>query len=117
MSRSSASTSDGWRLLLDKPSSGAWNMAVDEVLLDGVAAGTAPPTLRFYEWTPACLSLGYLQPFDVVDRDGCLALGVEVVRRPTGGRALLHDRVLTYSVALRASVLGHDGGVLPSDCH
>ena len=105
---------DSWRLLLDKPASGAWNMAVDEVLLDGVAAGTAPPTLRFYEWTPACLSLGYFQPFDVVDLDGCRALGVEVVRRPTGGRAILHDRELTYSVALPASVLGHDGGVLPS---
>ncbi len=114
MSRSSASTSDGWRLLLDKPASGAWNMAVDEVLLDGVAAGTAPPTLRFYAWTPPCLSLGYFQPFDVVDVDGCRALGVEVVRRPTGGRAILHDRELTYSVALPASVLGHDGGVLPS---
>src|SRR6266576_6739959 len=114
MSRSSASTSDGWRLLLDKPASGAWNMAVDEVLLDGVAAGTTPPTLRFYAWTPPCLSLGYFQPFDVVDVDGCRALGVEVVRRPTGGRAILHDRELTYSVALPASVLGHDGGVLPS---
>ena len=105
---------DSWRLLLDKPASGAWNMAVDEVLLDGVAAGTAPPTLRFYEWTPACLSLGYFQPFDVVDIDGCRALGVEVVRRPTGGRAILHDRELTYSIALPASVLGQDGGVLPS---
>src|SRR5205809_901778 len=114
MSRSSASTSDGWRLLLDKPASGAWNMAVDEVLLDGVAAGTAPPTLRFYAWTPPCLSLGYFQPFDVVDIDGCRALGVEVVRRPTGGRAILHDRELTYSVALPAPVLGQDGGVLPS---
>src|SRR5438067_5454966 len=114
MSRSFASTSDGWRLLRDRPSSGAWNMAVDEVLLDGVAAGTAPPTLRFYEWTPPCLSLGYFQPFDVVDVDGCRALGVDVVRRPTGGRAILHDRELTYSVALPASVLGKDGAVLPS---
>src|SRR6266702_4428117 len=114
MSRSSVSMSDGWRLLLDKPASGAWNMAVDEVLLDGVATGTAPPTLRFYEWTPPCLSLGYFQPFDVVDIDGCRALGVEVVRLPTGGRAILHDRELTYSIALPASVLGQDGGVLPS---
>src|SRR5256714_10268173 len=114
MSRSSASMSDGWRLLLDKPASGAWNMAVDEVLLDGVASGEAPPTLRFYEWVPPCLSLGYFQPFGVVDVDGCRALGVEVVRRPTGGRAILHDRELTYSVALPASVLGHEGGVLPS---
>src|SRR5256886_2252479 len=114
MSRSSASTSDGWRLLVDAPAVGAWNMAVDEVLLDGVAAGTTPPTIRFYGWTPPCLSLGYFQPFDVVDVDGCRALGVDVVRRPTGGRAILHDRELTYSVALPASVLGHDGGALPS---
>src|ERR1700730_5264647 len=115
MSASSASTSDAaWRLLLDPPAAGGWNMAVDEVLLDGVAEGSAPPTLRFYEWTPPCLSLGYFQPIDVVDVDGCRALGVEVGRRPAGGRAILHDRELTYSVALPASVLGHDGGVLPS---
>ena len=105
---------DTWRLLLDKAASGAWNMAVDEVLLDAVAAGTAPPTLRFYEWALPCLSLGYFQSFDVVDVDGCRALGVDVVRRPTGGRAILHDRELTYSVALPAAVLGQDGGVLPS---
>src|SRR6266851_10371187 len=115
MSPSSASTSDSaWRLLTDPPATGAWNMAVDEALLDGVAAGIAPPTLRFYQWAPPCLSLGYFQPFDVVDVAGCLRLGVDVVRRPTGGRAILHDRELTYSVALPASVLGHDGGVLPS---
>ena len=114
MSPSSASMSDTWHLLVDAPAGGAWNMAVDEVLLEGVATGTTPPTLRFYQWTPACLSLGYFQPFDVVDVDGCRALGVEVVRRPTGGRAILHDRELTYSVALPAAVLGHDGGVLPS---
>ena len=106
--------SDAWRLLVDAPADGAWNMAVDEILLDSVAAGAAPPTLRFYEWMPACLSLGYFQPFDVVDMDGCRRLGVDVVRRPTGGRAILHDRELTYSVALPASLLGHDGGVLPS---
>ena len=105
---------DDWRLLVDAPLVGAWNMAVDEVLLDGVAAGTTPPTIRFYGWNPPCLSLGYFQPFDVVDVDGCRALGVDVVRRPTGGRAILHDRELTYSVALPASVLGQDGGVLPS---
>src|SRR3984893_13338742 len=115
MSASSASTSDAaWRLLLDPPAAGGWNMAVDEVLLDGVAEGSAPPTLRFYEWAPPCLSLGYFQPFEVVDVDGCRSLGVDVVRRPTGGRAILHDRELTYSVALPASELGHDGGVLPS---
>jgi lipoyl(octanoyl) transferase len=105
---------DPWRLLLDPPAPGAWNMAVDEVLLDGVIAGTAPPTLRFYGWAPPCLSLGYFQPFDAVNLDGCRAMGVDVVRRPTGGRAILHDRELTYAVALPASILGHDFGVLPS---
>ena len=89
-------------------------MGVDEVLLDGVVTGAVPPTLRFYQWTPACLSLGYFQPFDVVDPHGCEELGVEIVRRPTGGRAILHDRELTYSVALPGSVFGQDGGVLPS---
>src|SRR2546430_8778970 len=114
MSLSSASTSDaGWRLLLDPPAEGAWNMAVDEVLLEGVAAGSSPPTLRFYTWTPACLSLGYFQPFSVVNVEGCRGLGIDIVRRPTGGRAILHDRELTYSVALPASVLGHDAGILP----
>jgi lipoate-protein ligase A len=115
MSASSASTSDtAWRLLVDPPATGAWNMAVDEVLLDGAAAGTAPPTLRFYEWAPPCLSLGYFQPFEVLDVAGCRSLGVDVVRRPTGGRAILHDRELTYSVALPLSLLGSDGAVLPS---
>jgi lipoyl(octanoyl) transferase len=115
MSASSASTSDaGWRLLLDPPGPGAWNMAVDEVLLDGVAAGSAPPTIRFYQWAPPCLSLGYFQAFEVVDAAGCRNLGVDVVRRPTGGRAILHDRELTYSVALPLRLLGNGGGVLPS---
>src|SRR5438094_5703375 len=109
----SASMSD-WRVVFDPAANGAWNMAVDEVLLDGVAAGSAPPTLRFYAWSPACLSLGYFQPFSVVNLEGCRGLGVDVVRRPTGGRAILHDRELTYSVALPASVLGRDAGILPS---
>jgi lipoyl(octanoyl) transferase len=106
--------SESWRLLVDPPSSGAWNMAVDEVLLDGVVAGTTPPTLRFYQWQPACLSLGYFQSFGVVNLDGCRALGVDIVRRPTGGRAIFHDRELTYSVVLPVAILEHDGGVLPS---
>jgi len=115
MSASFDSMSDGdWRLLIDPPASGAWNMAVDEALLEGVAAGRSPSTLRFYGWEPACLSLGYFQSFDIVDVDGCRARAVEIVRRPTGGRAILHDRELTYSVTLPASVLGHDAGIVPS---
>lgn len=103
-----------WRLLVDPAARGAWNMAVDEVLLDGVSTGQAPPTLRFYGWKPACLSLGYFQSFAVVDADACRELEIDVVRRPTGGRAILHDRELTYSIALPGSELGHDRGILPS---
>lgn len=103
-----------WRLLSDGQSPGAWNMAVDEALLEGVAAGSSPATLRFYGWGPACLSLGYFQPFSVVDSAACRAMGIDIVRRPTGGRAILHDRELTYSVTLPAAVLGHDSGILPS---
>src|SRR5438105_12432364 len=59
-------------------------------------------------------SLGYFQPFTVVNVEGCHGFGIEVVRRPTGGRAILHDRELTYSVALPASVLGYEAGILSS---
>jgi lipoyl(octanoyl) transferase len=103
-----------WRLLDDGAAAGAWNMAVDEALLETVAAGSSPPTLRFYGWSPPCVSLGYFQRFEVIDLDACAAQGVDVVRRPTGGRAILHDAELTYSVALPATVLGEDAGVLAS---
>jgi lipoyl(octanoyl) transferase len=103
-----------WRLIQDGAMAGAWNMAVDEVLLQGVADGLTPPTLRFYQWSPPCLSLGYFQSFEVVDVDACRALGVDITRRPTGGRAILHDRELTYSLTLPAAVLGVEAGILPS---
>src|SRR5579864_5452205 len=106
--------SEPWRLRLDPPAPGAHNMAVDEELLAGVAAGTAPPTLRFYRWMPACLSLGYFQPEELVDVEACRRFGVDVVRRPTGGRAILHDRELTYSMSLPLSVLGEEHGVIES---
>jgi lipoate-protein ligase A len=103
-----------WRLILDEAAPGAWNMAVDEALLDYVAAATAPPTLRFYGWRPPCLSLGYFQRFEDVDTGACRAMGIDVVRRPTGGRAVLHEAELTYSIMLPVSVLGQDAGILPS---
>jgi lipoate-protein ligase A len=57
------------------------------------------PTLRFYQWQPACVSLGRHQPLADIDLARCAALGYDVVRRPTGGRAILHTDELTYSVA------------------
>jgi lipoate-protein ligase A len=76
-------------------------MAADAALLDAVAGGSAP-VLRLYCFDPPALSLGRFQPDTDVDRAACDRLGVEVVRRPTGGRALLHGAELSYAVALRA---------------
>jgi len=79
-------------------------MAVDEVLLAGAANG-APPVLRFYEWRGPWLSLGYAQPFDATSAAACRDAGVQVVRRVTGGRAVLHGADLTYGVATAAAAL------------
>lgn len=73
-------------------------MATDEALLEAIGEGTAPPTLRLYAWQPACLSLGYGQRYRDVDEAGLRANGWDVVRRPTGGRAILHADELTYAV-------------------
>jgi lipoyl(octanoyl) transferase len=87
-----------WRLLITPPARGAWNMAVDESVLLHIGRGESLPTLRLYAWTPACLSLGYAQPFADVDVNRLNERGWEVVRRATGGRAILHTDELTYSV-------------------
>ncbi|MCU0489716.1 MAG: lipoate--protein ligase family protein [Anaerolineales bacterium] len=87
-----------WRLIVSPPDHGAWNMALDEAILESTAAGNSLPTLRLYAWQPACLSLGYAQPLSDVDIDALEQHGWELVRRPTGGRAILHIDELTYSV-------------------
>lgn len=91
-----------WRLLLTDPTDGPMNMAVDQAIMEAVAAGRVPPTLRFFAWEPPCLSLGYTQPVSEVDRARLAARGWDLVRRMTGGRAILHTDELTYSVALTA---------------
>lgn len=88
-----------WRLIHSPPAPGAWNMAVDEAILEASGSGQVPPTLRLYAWAPPCLSLGYAQPFSDVLPEALAQRGWEVVRRPTGGRAILHTDELTYSVA------------------
>lgn len=86
-----------WRLLLCEAQNGAWNMAVDEALLFATASHQSLPTLRLYGWQPACLSLGYAQPFAEVDEPAIRHNGWSIVRRPTGGRAILHTQEITYS--------------------
>jgi lipoate-protein ligase A len=87
-----------WELLVDPPATGAENMARDRELLDQLVGGERPATLRFYAWNPACISLGLGQREEILDMDAVRAAGLDVVRRPTGGQALLHDREVTYSV-------------------
>lgn len=87
-----------WRLLITEPSSGAWNMALDEAVLRHTADKKSPPTLRLFNWQPATLSLGFAQPISDVDFAALKSTGWGLVRRPTGGRAILHVDEITYSV-------------------
>jgi lipoate-protein ligase A len=98
-----------WRLINSGFQTGAMNMALDEALLHAVANGDSLPVLRFYRWLPATVTLGYAQSVVTdLDREACLQAGLDVVRRSTGGRAVLHDHEVTYSVIapLNTSVFG-----------
>ena len=88
-----------WRLIRSGPARGARNMAIDEALLIDV---TDRPVLRFYGWNPHCLSLGYGQHSRDVDQDRLQATGHSLVRRPSGGGAILHAEELTWSLVLPA---------------
>ena len=79
---------------------GAWNMAVDSAIAEAVSAGRQPPTLRLYGWKPFCLSLGYGQRSREADLQELESRGWDLVRRPTGGKAILHGDELTYSLCL-----------------
>jgi len=88
-----------WLLIDDKPASGARNMAVDEYLLKRAENEGGAPVLRLYSFRPAAITLGYHQDAArAIDLEATVADGIGVVRRITGGRALLHDGELTYSV-------------------
>jgi lipoyl(octanoyl) transferase len=103
-----------WRLIITPAHHGAFNMALDEAILEATVRREAPPTLRLYSWEPACLSLGHAQPIADVDLEALHANGWEQVRRPTGGRAILHVDELTYSVTGRQDEPRLDGNVLDS---
>ncbi|MBI2864544.1 MAG: lipoate--protein ligase family protein [Chloroflexi bacterium] len=106
---------DTWRLLDTGRATGALNMAIDEAVATLHGRGDSPPTIRFYGWNPACLSLGYFQPVErEVEADACRAAGIDLVRRPTGGRAVLHDDELTYSLVALEGEPRVGGGVTES---
>lgn len=87
-----------WRFIQDGPQDGAWNMAADRAVLASRAAGESPPTLRVYGWRVPTVTLGRFQSVNDVDLMYCVMRGFDVVRRPTGGRGVLHDDEVTYSV-------------------
>ncbi|MCP8617366.1 lipoate--protein ligase family protein [Salirhabdus salicampi] len=88
-----------WYFLDTEYNSPEFNMALDEALLRWHSEGDIPPVLRFYCWSPAALSVGYFQKIDgKIDVNAVKEHGFQLVRRLTGGRAVLHDDELTYSV-------------------
>ena len=89
-------------------------MAVDEAILQAIGRGSVLPTLRLYSWNPTCLSLGYAQPFKDVDTQQLKIHNWDIVRRLTGGRAILHTDELTYAVAGPQDDPRLAGGVLES---
>jgi lipoate-protein ligase A len=89
-----------WRVIDTGANDGFHNMAVDEAIMAGVRQGVAPATIRFYRWSPPAVTIGYFQHIQrEIDLAKCTQMGVDVVRRLTGGRAVLHHREVTYSIA------------------
>jgi lipoyltransferase/lipoate-protein ligase len=98
-----------WRLLSLETNDAFMNMAIDEAILNARIAGRVPSTLRFYRWQPSAVSVGKNQkPEDEVYLDACRRLGVDVVRRISGGGTVYHDfeGEVTYSVTAKVSDLG-----------
>ena len=102
-----------WRLLDSGPNIGAYNMAVDEELLARAQAGETTSVLRLYTWLPPAVSIGRFQKIGTaVDADACRQQGIDIVRRITGGRAVLHNKELTYSIIARI-----DNPLFPRNVH
>lgn len=89
-----------WQFLNTGSRRGKFNMEYDEFLATKMLEGKDISTLRVYGWNPPAISLGYNQKIEEIDLEKCLAEGIDVVRRPTGGRAILHWNELTYSVVM-----------------
>lgn len=93
-----------WRCIDTTDNNAAFNMALDEALLETVSKGESLPILRFYGWNPPAISLGYFQKIEnSIDSEFCKANGIDIVRRITGGRTVLHNHELTYSIIIPES--------------
>jgi len=102
-----------WRYIHSGAMSGAMNMALDESLLQSVATGASPPILRLYRWQPATVTLGYAQSAQSdINLDACRKANLDLVRRITGGRAVLHACEVTYAVIAPVQQGCFEGSVL-----
>lgn len=100
-----------WRILPFRKAGAAENMAIDEAIFRETVRKKSSPTLRFYGWQVPALSIGYFQDYEKeVDAEACGQFGVEIIRRPTGGKAVLHEQELTYAV-----IAGSDSPLFPPD--
>ncbi|MEG1311130.1 MAG: lipoate--protein ligase family protein [Romboutsia sp.] len=99
---------DKWRVIRNKTYNGAMNMAIDEAIMIAYKEKKVKPTLRFYTWEPVCLTIGYFQKMEEeINLDACKNMNVDCVRRITGGRAVLHENELTYSI-----IVGEDNPLM-----
>jgi len=92
---------ESWRFIDNGPCTASYNMALDEAIATAVRKGSSPPTLRLYGWDVPSVSIGYFQKVRDVDFDYCILKGIPIVRRPTGGRAILHNNEITYSFSVK----------------
>jgi lipoyl(octanoyl) transferase len=103
-----------WRLIDSGPGSASYNMALDEAIAISVRNREVPPTLRLYTWDRPSLSLGSFQKTSDIDLNYCRQSTIPVVRRPTGGRAILHGDELTYSFTVRIDKEPFSKGLMES---
>lgn len=103
-----------WRLIESGTSNAFYNMALDEAVAAGLRKGQSPPVLRFYAWDRPSVSIGRFQKAGDLDLRYCRQRDIPVVRRPTGGRGILHGHELTYSFSAKTKDGSFEGGLLDS---
>ncbi|MFZ6017084.1 MAG: lipoate--protein ligase family protein [Nitrospirota bacterium] len=94
---------DVWRFIDTGSRSAACNMALDEAITTAVRKDNVSPTLRLYGWNIPSVSLGCFQKISDIDIDYCIEKQIPIVRRPTGGRAILHSHDITYSFSVKTT--------------
>lgn len=103
-----------WRLINSGPGSASYNMALDEAIAISVRKGSSPPALRLYSWDRPSVTLGCFQKIREIDTEYCRDASIPIVRRPTGGRAILHNKELTYSFSVKTDNALFSKGIFDS---